>query len=411
MGQRTIGPLLKQLRVTAGRSQQEQADDLNRRTGRNTDRHQVSDWERGVIPGPYWRGHFAASFGVPVDVLNRAATAARRQRRLDHLSSTTEDDVNRRRFLETAGVSAAQPWGRLATALSGGSVDSPVVRQLTRTTEELYVDEEHIPARLLMDRLTEHLDAITAILPRAGRFRRELVISAGETAALAGWACWDRGEHQDARHYYRTVRDAAREAGHPALEALALVYTSYGAGPDRAAEMLSEAQKNVRGTGYATAAAWVAAREAEERARLGDERRAVRALDRARTSYEYADPAQEQPWVRFLRPSRLDSMAVATYTRLHLSDAVQEAEASLENLVDGNPKVNVAVLCDASMAHLIAGDAERGVEVGRQALDVSVCHGYAGMTMVDVRLNHLARALPDSTTARSLHQDIRAVVA
>ncbi|MFE7542965.1 helix-turn-helix transcriptional regulator [Streptomyces platensis] len=419
MREHEIGPLLKELRESAGRTQQEVADDLNRRTGRNTDRHQVSDWERGVIPGPYWREHLAASFGVPADLLNRAAVVSRRQRRLEQLSlqgdDGTEGQVDRRKFLGTAAVAAgvaAEPWGRLAAALSGGPVDGKTARQLVDATADLYTDEEHVPAPLLSARIAAHLDCITAAIPRAGQHRSELIITAGETAALAGWAAWDRGEYKEAGHYYRAVRDAARETGHRPLEALAFLYASYGASdPSRAAQMLKDAQECVKGPGYATAHAWSAAREAEEQARLGHADPAERAIDRARTAYDYATPETEQAWVRFLRPARLDSMAVSTYTRLRHPQAVAEAHASMEHLDEGNPKVNVAVLCDAAMAHLTAGDAERGAAVARKALDTAVVFNYIGVTMVDVRMKELARTLPESTAARGLRQEIRAAVA
>lgn len=230
MREHTIGPLLRELRQLAGRSQQEQADELNVITGRRTDRHQVSDWERGVIPGPYWQQHMAASFGVPVELLRKACTAARQERRLMKLSLTgdvTEDPVKRRSALGAIAVAAgaaSEPWGRLAFALGGGSVDATTVRQLTAATASLYTDEEHTPARVLAARITAHLDAVTALIPHAGRHRAELVVTAGETAALAGWAAWDRGDADVAGHYYRTVRDAAHEVGHPAIEALALTY-------------------------------------------------------------------------------------------------------------------------------------------------------------------------------------------
>ncbi|MFD7663028.1 hypothetical protein [Streptomyces sp. NPDC059788] len=290
-------------------------------------------------------------------------------------------------------------------------MDATTARHLVGATVKLYADEEHVPAPLLSARIAAHLDAITSAIPRAGRHRSELIITAGETAALAGWAAWDRGDYEDAAHYYRTVRDAARESGHRPLEALALAYASYGAGnPAKAAQMLSEAQQCVKGPGYATAHAWTAAREAEEHARIGAGHAAVRALERARTAYQFATPEAEQPWVRFLRPARLDSMAVSTYTRLRHPEAVMQAKHSLGHLDEGNPKVNVAVLCDAAMAHLTTGEADRGVVVARQALSTALEHNYVGVTMVDVRMRELGGALPDSIAARSLREEIRAAV-
>ncbi|GGZ25593.1 hypothetical protein GCM10010387_18930 [Streptomyces inusitatus] len=416
MREQSIGALLRELRQNAGRTQQEQADELNRLTGRYVDRHQVSDWERCVIPGPYWRGQLAESFGVPTSLLGRAAATTRRLRRVERLSlrdGDTEGPVDRRKFLGTAAITAgsvAEPWGRLAAALSGGAVDEALARQLTDATAALYLDEEHVPAALLSARLAGHVDMITAVIPRAGRHRKELIIAAGETAALAGWAAWDQGDRDAASHYYRAVRKAAREAGHPPLETLAMAYGSYGMNdPVRAARLLREAQEMVKGPGYATALAWTAAREAEEHARTGESGDAVRALDRARLAYEYAVPEREQSWVRFLRPARLDSMAVSTYTRLGHPEAARQADESLSRLGDGQPKISIAVLCDAAMAHVKVGDVERGVWAARRAFDTAVSHGYMGMAMVNARMRDLVRALPESSAARGLREDIRAL--
>ncbi|MEU7663760.1 hypothetical protein [Streptomyces lincolnensis] len=66
--------------------------------------------------------------------------------------------------------------------------------------------------------------------------------------------------------------------------------------------------------------------EAIERADIGEKvceevsviRRegAVRALDRATTAFDYANPDAEQAWIRFYQRPRLDSLTVSTYSQL-----------------------------------------------------------------------------------------------
>lgn len=54
----------------------------------------------------------------------------------------------------------------------------------------------------------------------------------------------------------------------------------------------------------ATAAARILGRHAEEGAAAGDEMGALRALERARFAYDFADHTNEQAWVRFVTPYR-----------------------------------------------------------------------------------------------------------
>lgn len=119
--------------------------------------------------------------------------------------------------------------------------------------------------------------AITAALPRAGTHERALTIVAGETAALAGWVAWDLGDHSRAHAFYKVTMDCARNTGHPPLRGLALGCASDGAAtPEKAADLLIQATKDVRGPGNAAAAAWLCGRLAEEAASVGDHTRPPR---------------------------------------------------------------------------------------------------------------------------------------
>lgn len=123
---------------------------------------------------------------------------------------------------------------------------------------------------------------------------------------------WDLGELDKADAYYEVTSQCAATAGHPPLRALALTYTSYGASTPKAKlEFLSQAANDVRGHGNATAAVWALGRHAEEAPAAGDETGALRALDRARFAYDFADHTSEQAWVRFVTPYRMDSLALS----------------------------------------------------------------------------------------------------
>lgn len=272
----------------------------------------------------------------------------------------------------------------------------------------MFTTEEHTPARLLAARLSAHLDTITSVLPSAGAHQRALTITAGETAALAGWIHWDLGDYATARQYYSTAPFAGKNAGHGAVNALTLGYASYGVDPAKAREMLSAAQDQVRGPGYATARARLCAREAEEAAKQGDREGAIRALERATTAFDYANPDGEQAWVSFFRRARLGSMTVATYATLDHPALGAAADETLTALGSDDTKVRVAILGDVATGYLMTGDVEQAVEIGRRALAATV---ETETTMGKVRLLSLAKQLPEqNSVARGFSDEIRATL-
>ncbi|MFE6031012.1 helix-turn-helix domain-containing protein [Streptomyces niveus] len=393
--------LLRQLRCNAGRSQDEQADAINAASGRATvTRREVSRYENGEnVPTNHTLGHIAVACGLPLEPLLREAKAARgRRRKKDEAEGEDLDDVKRRTLLGGAvagAAAAAEPWGRLAYALSKGArIDPKSVSVLIDHAAGLHMDELSVSARSLQNRVESHLDAITAALPRAGSHEGELTIAAGETAALAGWVAWDLGEHDKAAAYYRVTSECAKAAGHPPLRALALGYASYGAAtPAKALEMLSQAAQDVRGHGNATAAAWAWGRYAEEAAQSGDDAGALRALEQARFAYDFADHTSEQAWVRFVTPYRMDSLTLSVYGELKRQELTVTADSAVERLGKGLPESGVVVLGDLASALLRGGDVDRGVYVARQ---FAAAAESKPNTMGRQRAQSIAAWLPDT---------------
>ncbi|MFM9446966.1 helix-turn-helix domain-containing protein [Streptomyces acidiscabies] len=412
-----IGHLLRGLREKSGRSRREQAQRLEHVSGRIVDPENIKRWETEKrLPIPDWHNALAEGYGIPVEEVRRAVTASRRYRRLMSTSVLLEDEeevapVERREFLGfsalAAGV-ATEPWGRLAAAIAGPSVDQEASNELIGKTADLFISEHRLPARQLANRLGQHLDTLTALIPRSGPYRTTLTIAAGETAALAGWAAYDIGDLTTAQHYYKTAALAGREAGHPAVVALAMGYASYAVTSGKAREMLASAQEHVRGSGYAAARSWLAAREAEEAAAVSDREGAVRALDRAITAFDYANPDSEQPWIRFYQRPRLDSLTVSTYARLRHRDLEKSAQDALTHLGEDDSKVRIAVLADVATGYVVAGDVDQGVEVGQDFVRAAM----ATPTSVGrTRLAAFAEVLPtEHNAAQDLAEDIRAAL-
>ncbi|MER7025488.1 MULTISPECIES: helix-turn-helix domain-containing protein [Streptomyces] len=366
--------LLLQLRKNAGRTQEEQADAINIVSGRETlTRREINRYEHGEnIPTNHTLTHIAVACGIAPEQLLKAASAARARRRRRHRREEEEDDMKRRTLFlggAMAGVAAAaEPWGRLAHALETDTrIDLTAASTLIERAASLHVSERQLTARGLQGMVESHLDAITAVLPRAGQHERALVIAAGETAALAGWVAWDLGDFDRARAYYKVTADCAKASGHPPLRALALTYASYGTcTPEKAMHLLSQASEDVRGQGNAIAAAWVHGRHAEEAARLDDGTTALRALDRARAVYDVGDHTKEHAWVAFMTPYRLDSLALSVYGQLGRQELTATADTALSRLGRNLPDSGVVVLGDLAAALLLGGDIEHGVHVSRQ---------------------------------------------
>lgn len=141
---------------------------------------------------------------------------------------------------------------------------------------------------------------------------------------------------------------------------------------ETARELLTEAQKYVRGERSAATRSWLAAREAEVDATLGDETSALRALDRAITAYDYAHPHRERPWTAFFSPTRLGSMAVTTYARLDHGELDATTDSVVASLPATDAKIKAVVLADVATAAIKRGRHDRGAQLGYDALNATL---------------------------------------
>jgi transcriptional regulator with XRE-family HTH domain len=352
----------------------------------------VSRWERGARkPRPRYVRLLCLLFGQPADQLGlveevesvRLAVAGGRT---DENRGRGLDDVERREFIRklATGIGAAvlppayeplgrEPWESLASVLKNPSgMDAPAVERLAARTAGLYQLEERLPARRLNDAVLRHLTLLTHILDFAPRspLRASLVSLAGETACLAGWLSFDVQDHAAARSLYRVAMDAALETDDGALAACVLGYRSYMAdGAGEAGDLLVEAQRRLTGAGHQVTRSWLAGREAEERAALGDAGGAMRALERADAAFARARPDGERPWAIFFDQSRLRSLAVASYVGLgQVRAAEAEAASLLASLPAGDLKKRTVILADVAAAHAEHGDPEEACRLGAEAL-------------------------------------------
>lgn len=336
----------------------------------------VQRWEAGETtwPHPVYRRALTAMTGMGLAELGF----------FDPSAPIEDDEMHRRNLITAAaGITAAaaiEPYARLHFALTRGPgrIDQPLADHLYQVTSELYDREATTTAAILAPELGRHLDALAGLLSVAQdeQVRRTLTLAAGEAAALGGWLAHDQDRMPDAYGYWNAATRAAKVCGDGPLLALVLCYTSYAAaaqGEHAAAwHMLDGAGQQLRSRAHAAPRAWIAARAAEEAAALGETGPALVSLERAMTAYDYADPGQARPWVRFFDNSRLGSMAVNTYGRLQHPELQPAADAVMASLTPDRVKTKAIILSDVATAKVAAGDLDAGCELAHRALKATL---------------------------------------
>jgi transcriptional regulator with XRE-family HTH domain len=339
----------------------------------------VSRWERGTRrPRPRYVRLLCRLFELPAEQLgvvddDAVDTVPARSR-----DALEDDDVQRRDFIHrlaallgTAAVpvpapdhAGAEPWERLARALrQPGQVGDETVHHLEGVTITLQrLGPARVSSRAMLGPVTNHLNAITLLLqgslPPSRRAR--LCSLAAETAGIAGWLRWNVDDAAGAAWYFGTALDAAREGGDRALAAYlagsAACQPPYRETPRRRLDLLRDI-----GWSDATPAtrAWLAAKEADAHALLGNADGCLRALDRADRALDGPARAGEAPRPRTDAIDRiwLDGERGASLARLgRTAEARQILRAVLDRL--GEEKERDRLWLGTALASTYAQDGE-----------------------------------------------------
>lgn len=300
----------------------------------------------------------------------------------------------------SAALAQSEVWERLSYALSNPSTtDEATVREMEYRSAGFHQLEEIVSAPVLLKGLAVHLREVSTLLngstgDSADDLRRRLIVVAGESSVLAGWAASDIGDSATARNLYDTAAKAAKEANDPAIASCALAYRSYipstkGAN-GRARILLTEALQNISETESPATVAWIAARHAEESAQVGDKAQALASWARAEEAFGIADPEDDRVWTRFLDRNRFDSYRIATYSRIGRLDEAQEVAAVvLARLTQPGRKKAVIIFEEIAAAHLARGSvndasrlAQRGLALLRETEFVMWLPKFAAIAQV-----------------------------
>jgi hypothetical protein len=198
----------------------------------------------------------------------------------------------------------------------------------------------------------------------------------GETEALIGWLYFDLGRASEAANAWRSTLKVAKDTGDRALAACTLGYWSYLAASRNdiapAARLLQQAGECVPGSSAPATRAWIAAREAEELGRLGDETAALRALERAFTAFDFARPRTERHWTGFFTANRLGGLTVSTYMALNHRDATAAADSLLASLSPTDNKARAFALADLTTLAVRNKDFDRASSLVPDAIEVTL---------------------------------------
>ncbi len=122
--------------------------------------------------------------------------------------------------------------------------------------------------------------------------------------------------------------------------------------------------------------AWLAARESEESAVLGDRDSTLRALERAHIAHEYIDRSQEPIWAHFFTDARLEGIAASAYGHLKHPDFESSADRALKAVGVSKNKADATALGDVACGYFKAGAVEQGVAAAKRATE-AVCQWQA----------------------------------
>jgi len=378
MDEASIGPLLRRLRLAAGRSQSEQADVLAEVAGRPVTRHEVSRWENeGRLITPFWQAHYATSYSVPVVQLRRAVAVSKARRRLQQAEqSDGEDGVQRRQFIGTmAGLAASVP--AVLQAAVGRRLSQADAQQLLHRTARLRRLDDYLGGADTYQLYAAELTATTALIRDASYAeatgRAQLAVLA-EQAQLAGWAAFDAGLQTEAKQHYLTSLSAARDAGSATLAGNSLAFLAY--------QQVSTTRPSIE---LATASYETAKHDASPRVRAlllerlawthavaGNPTETDRALAQATEAISQAGTTPEPDWVFWVDDQEIQIMAGRCWTELHRPlRAVPTLEAVLDRYADTHARDKALYLTWLAHAYLDAHEIERAAEVAGRAIDLA----------------------------------------
>jgi hypothetical protein len=387
--------------------------------------------ERMGFPAP-WPGAPRRELGEEAGPTPGGASAARSY----HDDRERAEPVKRRHFVagavalgsgasvwpETARASAAVRTGTERIGATGpghtsrrAALDPQAVSGYAAITAQHRSLYWTVPAETMIEPVRAHAELGTELLGAAGSgmLRARLAAPVAETALLAArLSFFDVQRPEWANTFFDTARQAAREAGDPALLSAVLAHAAFppafaGVAGQARALIRQALEVGLRGAS-AEQRSWLYAVQSEVEARLGDGRAATEAIARAEAELGRGGPARPD-WLDYYDASRLTGFSgFCQLAAGRPSRAAEALEHNLRGLTPAAAKQRSITMADLAGARARQGEYEESARLLEAAVDQLGRHWYAtGLDRVDAVRGRLAeggaptRLLASLTEARS----------
>ncbi|TLF72850.1 XRE family transcriptional regulator [Nocardia cyriacigeorgica] len=342
-------------------------DEVEHASGRRpaVDAQAISRIECGEISWPRKETRQALASLLEVGSESDLGLHPKRTRR----DAERDEATKRRAFLALAGLAVTIPDDPTLRRIGARDVDE--MRQTFARLEDL---DSYLGGADTFRLYVTELSRTEQILSRANAaldVRTSLTELAAEQAQQAGWAAFDAGSTDTAMKLFHYSRRAADEAESVELATNALMHISYVSRDVDCARGAEAACARIGRRAPAKVRALLESRRAWSCAVQGDGDGAARALDDARDALERADGADPH-WCAWVDEGEIDIMTGRVWSVLHRPDtATAPLERALANYPDHWARDKALYLTWLADAYLDAGDDERALGIGTQALQLS----------------------------------------
>ncbi|WP_309500314.1 helix-turn-helix domain-containing protein [Streptomyces shenzhenensis] len=317
-----------------------------------------------------------------MDTLAKAATALGLPFELVGLANQQANrtpPVERREFLTTALVAAAQPIGTAITATS--EWDNSQAAALRIATSSFRRLDATVASRDLSEAVKSHLRLVQVIAGEApDETHRSRMASVGsEAASFAAWLAWDMADHGSARRLYGASIKAARSSNNSLLTAyqtgsLASFEAETG-NPHEALRLVTHARQQLGVDLPPLAAAWMSAIEAVAHATSGQHRacdRALKACEQHAARIPDADPVA-WPWIFAFDDRKIAACRITCTARLGqpLHSRIGELDIA-SALGSGHDKQRALLTLDVAAGYLATKEIDTAFRLAERALQEGV---------------------------------------
>jgi len=312
-----------------------------------------------------------------------------------------DESVKRRKFL---GSTAAVMFGTAVLGQDGGQwlagpTQAPApsrvglsdVRQIEASTKALRGLDYQYGGGACRDAVVAQLSWAQRMLDAqvADTVRHRLFTAVADLHNLAGWTSFDIDLIDSARSHFLKALNLAKQVGNSSLMANVLyrmgrVYLEREA-PDDALKLFQLGQIAAQESGAEIAVAVLCANEAWAYAMMGLPEQTQKMLGRAQDEFARADLTHTESWAKFFTENDVMAMTGAVHFALsrapegnqpidrarHVRLAIPNFQRAVENYTSDMARSQLFNMSSLAAAHLMEGDVNHGVRLGRQSVELA----------------------------------------